>query len=73
MTELLLFAAGALIGSIITYKLVSARLKRLLHIRGDALREITEHKWHTGEHNDAVVITRIALKGLEHQHRKIKK
>jgi len=69
MIELFLFAAGAAIGSLVTSRIVSRRARRLLHIRGDALREITTHKWDTGEHNDAVVITRIALKGLEHKHR----
>ena len=72
MIEVLLFAAGAAIGSLVTSKIVAGRCKRLLHVRGDALREITEHKWNVGEQNDAVVITRIALKGLEHQHRKMR-
>lgn len=30
-----------------------------------ALRDITNHQWGTGKHNDAVVITRMALRGLD--------
>jgi len=71
MTEWLLiaviFGAGTALGSYVTSKIVSARARRLLHIRGEALREIANHKWHTGDYNDAVVIARIALKGLEHK------
>ena len=67
MTEILMLIAGIAIGSFVTSKIVAARARHLLHIRGEALREITRHKWDTGDHNDAVVVTRIALKGLEHE------
>ena len=73
MIEAFIFAAGIAIGSVVTSRIVAKRARRLLHIRGEALREITNHKWDTGEHNDAVVITRIALKGLEHKHKRISK
>jgi len=62
-----IFGAGAALGSYITSKIVARRAKRLLHARGEALREITKHKWETGKYNDAVVITNIALDGLKHK------
>ena len=71
-TMILIFVAGIAIGAYVATKVVAARARRLLHMRGDALREITNHKWDTGKHNDAVVITRIALKGLEHKHKGMK-
>ncbi len=69
----IIFLAGIAIGSIITSKIATARTSKMLHKRGDALREITNHKWDTGDQNDAVVITRIALEGLEHNHRRMSK
>jgi hypothetical protein len=68
---IIIFAVGITVGSFVTSRIVARRARRLLHLRGDALREITNHKWDTGDHNDAVVITRIALKGLEHKHKRI--
>ena len=62
-----IFGAGVALGSYVTSKIVAARARYLLHKRGEALREITLHKWDTGDHNDAVVVVRIALKGLEHE------
>ena len=73
MIEAGIFLAGIAIGSIITSKVATARTAKMLHKRGEALREITNHKWDTGDHNDAVVITRIALDGLEHDHRRMGK
>ena len=67
MIEFGLFVAGIAIGHLVTAKIVGARARQLIHIRGEALREITKHKWDTGDHNDAVVITRIALEGLKHE------
>jgi len=71
MIETIIFifvlGVGIAIGSYVTSKIVARRAKKLLHKRGEALREITLHKWDTGDHNDAVVVVRIALKGLEHE------
>jgi len=67
MIEFGLFVAGIAMGSFVTSKIVGRRAKRLIHARGEALRTITKHKWDTGDHNDAVVITRIAMSGLEHK------
>ena len=72
-TTILVFLAGLSIGAYAATKIVSARARRLLHIRGEALRKITNHKWDTGEHSDAVVITKIALTGLEHKHKGMRK
>lgn len=68
-TSILIFAfsVGIALGSYITSKIIASRAKRLLHIRGESLREIANYKWDTGEQNDAVVICRMALKGLEHE------
>lgn len=73
MIEALIFAAGVVVGVCVAARIIGARARRLLHVRGEALRKITNHKWDTGEHNDAIVITRIALKGLEHKDRRIRK
>jgi len=64
--EWVAFAAGILVGSFITAEIKTRIAKRLLQKRGEALKAITKHKWDTGEHNDAVVITRIALEGLKY-------
>lgn len=73
MIDICFFASGIVVGAIVTARIVGRRARRLLHVRGDALREITNYKWDTGERNDAIVITRIALKGLEHKDRRIRK
>lgn len=62
-----IFSAGIAAGSYITSKIVARRAKKLLHVRGEALRNIANYQWHTGEHNDAVVIARMALSGLKHE------
>ena len=73
MIEAIIFIVGIVIGACVATKVVSTRARRLLHMRGDALRKIKNHKWNVGEQNDAVVITRIALTGLEHKHRGMNK
>ena len=73
MIETAIFIAGLVIGAFVASKIATWRTSKMLHKRGEALREITNHKWDTGEHNDAVVITRIALDGLEHKHRGMRK
>ena len=52
---------GLGVGQLIEY----FRDKKNIESQETALREIANHKWGTGKHNDAVVITRIALRGLE--------
>ena len=61
-----IFSAGIAAGSYITSKILTFRAKKLMQKRGEALRKITDYKWDTGEQNDAVVITRIALEGLKY-------
>ena len=56
---------GLVIGSYVTSKVLAYRTRAKRRAREQALRDIASHKWDTGEHNDAVVITRIALRGLE--------
>ena len=73
MIEFGLFVAGIAIGSFVTAKVVGNRARRLIHIRGEALRTITNHKWNVGEQNDAAVITRIAMTGLEHKQKGMRK
>jgi hypothetical protein len=63
---LLIFSAGIATGSYLTAKILTYRAKKRMQKRGEALRAITYHKWDTGEHNDAVIITRIAIAGLEY-------
>lgn len=63
---LLIFSAGIAAGSYITAKILTFRAKKRMQKRGEALRAITYHKWDTGEHNDAVIITRIAIDGLKY-------
>jgi len=59
-------AVGAFgLGSYLTSVVLAARTRKVRHSREKALRDITQHKWDTGEQNDAVVITRMALKGLD--------
>jgi len=55
---------GIAIGSYATTKILAFRTRRKRRAREAALNNIASHKWDTGEHNDAVIITRIALKGL---------
>jgi len=58
-------SAAAIISSYVTTKVLAFRTRKKRRARENALRDIASHKWDTGEHNDAVVITRIALRGLE--------
>ena len=62
---LIILVVGIVIGSYITSKVLAIRTRKKRHATDFALREIASHKWDTGEHNDAVVITRIALRGLK--------
>lgn len=64
---ILIFSAGIALGSYITAKIVTCRAKKLMVRRGKALRKIKYHQWNTGEHNDAVIITRIAMEGLKYE------
>ena len=57
--------AGAGISSYVTTKILAFRTRKKRRARQAALENIASHKWDTGKHNDAVVITRIALKGLK--------
>lgn len=58
------FVVGVILGSYFTMKWLAWVTHNKRHAREDALNEIASHKWHTGDNNDAVIITRIALKGL---------
>jgi len=60
-----LIVIGVVIGSYVTAKVLAIRTRKKRRAREKALRDIASHKWGTGEHSDAVIITRIALKGLE--------
>lgn len=64
---ILIFAVGIAVGAFIASKVASYRASRMLHKRGEALRKIKNYKWDTGEHNDAVVICRIAMDGLKYE------
>lgn len=63
--QVVAWAAGFTLGSYITSKVLAFRTRKKRHAMENALREISNHKWGTGKHNDAVVITRIALRGLD--------
>ena len=58
-------SAGAVISAYVTTHVLAFRTRSKRHARENALREITQHKWDTGEPSDAIVITRIALRGLD--------
>lgn len=60
-----IFSAGIAVGALIASKIATYRASRMLHQRGEALRDITLHQWGKSD-NDAVIITRMALRGLEH-------
>ena len=62
---IIILTVGIIIGSYVTSKVLAIRTRQKRHAMTYALNEITSHKWDTGKHNDAVVITRIALRGLE--------
>lgn len=71
MDNLLLIAgiliAGMVFGSYLTVKWLAFITRKRRHAREKALRDIASHKWGVGDQNDAVTITRMALKGLEEQ------
>ena len=56
--------AGAIISAYVTTKVLAFRTRKKRRAREKALRDIASHKWDTGDHSDAVVVTRIALRGL---------
>lgn len=58
------FIAGISVGTYVTTKILAFRTRKKRRAREAALNSIASHKWDTGDHNDAVIITRIALKGL---------
>ena len=65
MIEFICWCTGLVIGSYVTCRVLAFKTRKKRYAREHALREITQHQWETGKHNDAVVITRIALKGLK--------
>lgn len=64
---ILVFSAGIALGSYLTAKILTFRAKKLMVKRGQALRKIKNYQWNTGDHNDAVIICRIAMKGLKYE------
>lgn len=64
--EWLALILGIIIGSFVTAKYLTSRTKKMMKKRGAALRAITHYQWDTNEQNDAVVVTRIALEGLQY-------
>lgn len=65
MIEFIYWGAGLVIGSYVTCRVLAFKTRKKRPAIEKALREITRHQWGTGKHNDAVVITRIALRGLK--------
>ena len=63
---LLVLSVGIAVGSYVTAKILTFRAKKRMQKRGEALRKIMNYQWDTGEHNDAVVICRIAMEGLKY-------
>ena len=61
---LVALGVGLIVGSYVTSKVLAYRTRTKRHAMRQALDEISCHQWNTGKHNDAVVITRIALRGL---------
>jgi len=55
---------GVVIGSYFTAKYLAFVTRKKRYARKGALREIASHQWGNGG-NDAIIITRIALKGLD--------
>jgi hypothetical protein len=62
--QLVAFGVGGVLGSYFTMKWLAFTTRQKRRARVDALNEIANYQWNTGEHNDAVVICRIALRGL---------
>ena len=64
-TVLIVGSVGAGAGSYLTVKWLAFTTRKTRHTRENALRKIAKHKWNNGTENDAIAITRIALKGLK--------
>ena len=62
--QLVTCGVGIVIGSYFTAKWLAYRTRKMRHARENALKEIANHKWNNGTHNDAMHVTRIALRGL---------
>lgn len=67
MIEFIYCCAGLVIGSCITCKVLAFKTRKKRHAREKALREITSYQWGVNEHSDAIIITRIALRGLNNE------
>lgn len=68
MNELTILIAGSIgvgAGSYLTAQWLTFTARKKRHARENALQKITKHKWNNGTENDAISITRIALKGLK--------
>lgn len=66
--EALLILAGMIgiaVGLIAGRVIEIFRDRTIMNQQECALREIADHQWDTGKHNDAVVVTRIAMRGLK--------
>ncbi len=63
--QLVAGGVGAILGSYFTCKWLAFTTRKKRHARENALREIIRHQWNNGTKNDAMAITRIALKGLK--------
>lgn len=64
MIEFIYWCAGLVIGSYVTYKWLAFEARKKRNLSEVALRKIANHQWNNGAKNDAMAITRIALKGL---------
>ena len=68
--QLVACGVGAVLGSYVTTQWLAYRTRTIRRARHKALEDIANHKWDTNEHcvscqqNDALIITRIALRGL---------
>lgn len=67
MIEIGILITGIVIGSCTTAYIRTRVAKKLLLKRGDALRKIKNHKWNVAGQNDAMIVTRIAIDGLEYK------
>lgn len=65
MIEFIYLCAGLVIGTCVTCKVLAFKTRKKRHARDQALREIANHQWNNGTKNDAMTITRIALRGLK--------
>lgn len=63
--QLIACGVGVVLGSYFTAKWLAFTTRKKRHARENALREIMHHQWNNGTKNDAMAITRIALKGLK--------